>query len=446
MRLPDGAIAGRTPGGRGAAPLAYVNARLLDPASKLDVLGGLIVRDGLIADIGPHLAKPGALAALGVEAIDCKGACLAPGLVDIRVQLREPGEEHKETISTASEAAAAGGVTTMVALPNTRPAIDDAALVESVARLARETSLVRVETYAAVTRGLNGKEMTEFGLLAGAGALGFSDGTHATTDAQLLRRALSYAKVFGKPIVQHPEEPTLSRGAMNEGEISTRLGIPGTPAVAEIIQVERDLRLAELTGGRLHFSCVTTAEALGAIRTAKARGVNVTCDTAAHYFALNELAVGDYRTFAKVSPPLRREEDRRAVVAALQDGTIDAIVSDHSPHDQDSKRLPFAQAAFGTVGLETLLPITLELVHKGELDLLAALALITVKPAKLLGLPDGKLAKGGHADFTLFDPEAPWKVDAKKLTSKSKNSAFDGRLAQGRVLRTVAGGLTVFQA
>lgn len=446
MRLPDGAIAGRTPGGRGAAPLAYVNARLLDPASKLDVSGGLIVRDGLIADIGPHLAKPGALAALGVEAIDCAGACLAPGLVDIRVQLREPGEEHKETISTASEAAAAGGVTTMVALPNTRPAIDDAALVESVARLARETSLVRVETYAAVTRGLNGKEMTEFGLLAGAGALGFSDGTHATTDAQLLRRALSYAKVFGKPIVQHPEEPTLSRGAMNEGEISTRLGIPGTSAVAEIIQVERDLRLAELTGGRLHFSCVTTAEALGAIRAAKARGVSVTCDTAAHYFALNELAVGDYRTFAKVSPPLRREEDRRAVVAALQDGTIDAIVSDHSPHDQDSKRLPFAQAAFGTVGLETLLPITLELVHKGELDLLAALALITVKPAKLLGLPDGKLAKGGHADFTLFDPEAPWKVDAKKLTSKSKNSAFDGRLAQGRVLRTVAGGLTVFQA
>jgi dihydroorotase len=360
--------------------------------------------------------------------------------------LREPGEEHKETISTASEAAAAGGVTTMVALPNTRPAIDDAALVESVARLARETSLVRVETYAAVTRGLNGKEMTEFGLLARAGALGFSDGTHATTDAQLLRRALSYAKVFGKPVVQHPEEPTLSRGAMNEGEISTRLGIPGTPAVAEIIQVERDLRLAELTGGRLHFSCVTTAEALGAIRAAKARGVSVTCDTAAHYFALNELAVGDYRTFAKVSPPLRREEDRRAVVAALQDGTIDAIVSDHSPHDQDSKRLPFAQAAFGTVGLETLLPITLELVHKGELDLLAALALITVKPAKLLGLPDGKLAKGGHADFTLFDPEAPWKIDAKKLTSKSKNSAFDGRLAQGRVLRTVAGGLTVFQA
>jgi dihydroorotase len=446
MRLPDGAIAGRTPGGRGAPPLAYVNARLLDPATKLDALGGLIVRDGLIADIGPHLAKPGALASLGVEAIDCEGACLAPGLVDIRVQLREPGEEHKETISTASEAAAAGGVTTMVALPNTRPAIDDAALVESVARLARETSLVRVETYAAVTRGLNGKEMTEFGLLASAGALGYSDGTHATTDAQLMRRALSYAKVFGKPVVQHPEEPTLARGAMNEGEISTRLGIPGTPAVSEIIQVERDLRLAELTGGRLHFACVTTADALRSIAEAKTRGVDVTCDTAAHYFALNEMAVGDYRTFSKVSPPLRREEDRRAVVAALQDGTIDAIVSDHAPHDQDSKRLPFAQAAFGTVGLETLLPVTLELVHKGELDLLAALALLTIRPAKLLGLPDGRLAKGAHADFVLFDPDAPWKIDAKKLTSKSKNSAFDGRLAQGRVLRTIAGGLTVYKA
>lgn len=228
----------------------------------------------------------------------------------------------------------------MVALPNTHPAIDDAALVESVARIARETSLVRVETYAALTRGLQGKEMTELGLLAEAGALGFTDGTQATKDAQLMRRALSYAKVFGKPILQHPEEPTLSRGSMNEGEISTRLGLPGIPAAAEIMQIERDLRLAALTGGRLHIPCVTTAESLRAIREAKARGINVTCDTAAHYFALNELAVGDYRTFSKVAPPLRTEDDRRAVVAALKDGTIDAIVSDHAPHDQDSSACP----------------------------------------------------------------------------------------------------------
>jgi dihydroorotase len=447
MRFPPGVVPAKTPGGRGGPPVAYVNARLVDPSAGSDALGGMVVRDGVVAEIGPQLAKATALSAAGphgMETIDCGGKCLAPGLVDMRVQLREPGEEHKETISTASEAAAAGGVTTMVALPNTRPVIDDAALVESVARLARETSLVRVHTYAAVTRGLNGKEMTEFGLLAGAGALGFTDATHATTDAQLVRRALTYAKSFGLPVIQHPEEPQLARGAMNEGELSTRLGIPGIPAAAEIMQIERDIRLAELTGGRLHVAHVSTAEGLAVIRAARKRGVRVTCDTAPHYFALNELALADYRTFAKVSPPLRGEADRRAVVEALADGTIDAIASDHSPHDQDSKRLPLAQAAFGTVGLETLLPVTLELVHNRHLTLPAALALVTARPAALLGLKEGRLAKGAAADFVVFDADAPWKVDAKRLHSKSKNSAFDGRLVQGRVLRTVAAGIPVF--
>jgi dihydroorotase len=446
LRYPDGIVPAKTPGGRGGPAVAYVNARLLDPASSLDAPGGMVVRNGTVAEIGSHLATAGALAATGIETIDCQGLCLAPGLVDMRVQLREPGEEHKETISTASEAAAVGGVTTMVALPNTRPTIDDAALVESVARLARETSLVRVHTYAAVTRGLLGKEMTEFGLLAAAGALGFTDATHAIADPQLLRRALSYARTFGKAIIQHPEEPILSRGAMNEGELSTRLGIPGSPAAAEIIQIERDLRLAELTGGRLHFAHVTTAEGLEAIRNAKRRGLHVTCDTAPHYFALNELALSDYRTFAKVSPPLRAESDRRAVVAALQDGTIDAIASDHSPHDQDSKRLPLAQAAFGTVGLESLLPVTLELVHNKQLGLLDALRKVTSAPASLLGLKEGRLAKGLAADFVLFDLDVPWRIDAKALQSKSKNSAFDGRLVQGRAVRTVAAGIPIFVA
>jgi dihydroorotase len=449
MRFPQGVVPAKTAGGRGGPPVAYVNARLVDPAGGSETLGGLVVRDGAIADIGPQLAKASALAAAGphgMETIDCHGKCLAPGLVDMRVQLREPGEEHKETISTASEAAAAGGVTTMVALPNTRPVIDDAALVESVARLARETSLVRVHTYAAVTRGLNGKEMTEFGLLAASGALGFTDATHTITDAQLMRRALTYARSFGLPIIQHPEEPQLARGAMTEGELATRMGIPGIPAAAEVMQIERDLRLAELTRGRLHFAHVSTAEGLAAIRAAKARGLDVTCDTAPHYFALNELALADYRTFAKVSPPLRGEADRRAVIEALADGTIDAIASDHSPHDQDSKRLPLGQAASGTVGLETLLPVTLDLVHNRQLSLAAALALVTSRPAALLGLKEGRLAKGMPADFVLFDAEAPWKVDAKKLRSKSKNSAFDDRLVQGRVLRTVAAGIPIFVA
>lgn len=447
MRLPAGISAAKTPGGRGGPPIAYVNARLVDPAAGTESLGGLVVRDGLVADIGPHLAKAGALAAAGphgIETLDCAGKCLAPGLVDMRVQLREPGEEHKETISTASEAAAAGGVTSMVALPNTRPAIDDAALVESVARLARETSLVRVHTYAAVTRGLHGKELTEFGLLAASGALGFTDAEHAVTDAQLLRRALAYARSFGLPIIQHPEEPQLAKGAMTEGELATRMGIPGIPAAAEVMQIERDIRLAELTGGRLHFAHVSTAEGLAAIRAAKARGLAITCDTAPHYFALNELALADYRTFAKVSPPLRGEADRRAIVEALKDGTIDAVASDHSPHDQDSKRLPLAQAAFGTVGLETLLPVVLELVHNRQLALPAALALVTTRPAALLGLKEGRLVKGVPADFVVFDPDSPWKVDAKKLRSKSKNSAFDDRLVQGRVLRTVAAGIPIF--
>jgi dihydroorotase len=447
MRLPAGISAAKTPGGRGGPPIAYVNARLVDPAAGTEMPGGIVVRDGLVAEIGPQLAKAGALAAAGphgIETIDCGGKCLAPGLVDMRVQLREPGDEHKETISTASEAAAAGGVTSMVALPNTRPAIDDAALVESVARLARETSLVRVHTYAAVTRGLHGKELTEFGLLAASGALGFTDAEHAVTDAQLLRRALAYARSFGLPIIQHPEEPQLAKGAMTEGELATRMGIPGIPAAAEVMQIERDIRLAELTGGRLHFAHVSTAGGLAAIRAAKARGLAVTCDTAPHYFALNELALADYRTFAKVSPPLRGEADRRAVVEALKDGTIDAIASDHSPHDQDSKRLPLAQAAFGTVGLETMLPVVLELVHNKHLSLPAALALVTTRPAALLGLKEGRLVKGVPADFVVFDPDAPWKVDAKKLRSKSKNSAFDDRLVQGRVLRTVAAGIPIF--
>ncbi len=447
MRFPHGVVPAKTPGGRGGPPIAYVNARLIDPSAGTDTLGGMVVRDGAVAEIGPQLAKAGALAAAGphgIETIDCHGKCMAPGLVDMRVQLREPGEEHKETISSASEAAAAGGVTTMVALPNTKPAIDDAALVESVARLARETSLIRVHTYAAVTRGLNGKEMTEFGLLAASGALGFTDATHTITDAQLMRRALAYARSFDLPIIQHPEEPQLARGAMTEGELATRMGIPGIPAMAEVMQIERDIRIAELTGGRLHFAHVSTADGIAAIRGAKARGLKITCDTAPHYFALNELALADYRTFAKVSPPLRGEADRRAVVDALRDGTIDAIASDHSPHDQDSKRLPLAQAAFGTVGLETLLPVTLDLVQNGQMTLPKALALVTSRPAELLGLKEGRLSKGMAADFVLFDADAPWKVDAKALRSKSKNSAFDGRLVQGRVLRTVAAGIPVF--
>jgi dihydroorotase len=437
---------GRTPGRRGGPPIAYVGARLVDPASGLDQRGGVVVADGVVADLGPHLARAEALGSSGIEAVDCGGAVLAPGLVDMRVQLREPGEEHKESFASASAAAAAGGVTAMATLPNTLPVIDDPSLVESVARRARETSRVKIFAYAALTRGLQGKEITEFGLLREAGALGFTDATAAVASATVMRRALSYARAIGGLVVQHAEEPSLARNASaTEGEIATRLGLPAAPALAEAMMIERDLRLVELTRAPLHFAHVSTAAGIEAIRRAKQAGLPVTCDTAPFYFALNELAVGDYRTFAKLSPPLRAEADRQAVAEAVADGTIDAIASDHSPHDQDSKRLPYAQAAAGAIGLETLLGVTLELVHGGRLALVEALRRLSATPASILRLPLGRLAKGAAADLVVFDPERAWRVRESEFRSKSKNSPFDGRPLQGRVLRTLVNGETIFR-
>lgn len=417
----------------------FRHARLLDPASGLDRAGDLLVEDGRIAALG---TVDGAGAA---ETIDCAGACLAPGLVDMRVELREPGAEHQESMQSGALAAVAGGVTTMVALPNTEPVIDDMALVEYVARRSRDVGLARIRTYAAATKGLKGRELTEMGLLAAAGALAFSDAGQAIADAVVMRRALAYARTFDLLVMQHPEEPRLADGgAMNEGEVATRLGLAGITPAAEAIMVERDLRLCEVTGGRLHIAHVSTEAAIDTIRAAKRRRLPVTCDTAPHYFALNETAVGDYRTFAKVSPPLRSEWDRRAVIAGLKDGTIDAIASDHSPHDQESKRLPFASAASGIIGLETLLPLTLELVHNGHLTLLEALGALAQRPADILRLPAGRLAVGAAADLVVFDLDRPWRIDVDALRSKSKNSPYDGRPVQGRVLRTVVAGRSVF--
>ena len=422
-----------------SARTLFRNARLLDPAAGLDQPGELLVEDGRIAALG-KVGRAG-----DAETVDCGGACLAPGLVDMRVELREPGAEHQESMQSGAQAAVAGGVTTMVALPNTEPVIDDMALVEFVARRSRDVGLARIRTYAAATKGMQGRELTEMGLLAAAGALAFTDAGQAIADAVVMRRALAYARTFDLLVMQHPEEPRLAEGgAMNEGEVATRLGLAGITPAAEAIMVERDLRLCEITGGRLHIAHVSTEAAIEAIRQAKQRRLPVTCDTAPHYFALNETAVGDYRTFAKVSPPLRSEWDRRAVIAGLKDGTIDAVASDHSPHDQESKRLPFASAASGIIGLETLLVLTLELYHNGHLGLLAALGLLTHRPADILRLPAGRLALGAAADLVLFDLERPWRIDVDALRSKSKNSPYDGRPVQGRVLRTVVAGRSVF--
>jgi len=423
---------------------AFLGARLLDPATRRDEIGDLLVENGRIAASGPALFRDGVPE--DAERIDCRRHCLAPGLIDMRAQVREPGEEHLENMQTAAEAGAAGGVATVVCLPNTVPAIDDVALIEFVHRRSRDVGLVRIEPYAAITRRLEGRDLTEMGLLAEAGALGFTDGIKAVASASVMRRALSYAATFGLLVLQHPEEPTLSDpGGMNEGEIATRLGLPGIAPAAEVIMVERDLRLVELTGGRYHAAHLSTAEAIDAIRRAKARGLPVTADTAPPYFILNETSVGDYRTFAKLSPPLRSETDRMAVIEGLRDGTIDAIASDHAPHDQDSKRLPFASAASGILGLETLLPLALELAHKGTMPLVDLLGALTARPAAILGLPRGRLETGSPADLVLFDHERPWRIAVDRFRSKSKNSPFDGHAVQGRVRLTMVAGRTVFR-
>jgi dihydroorotase len=412
-------------------PLCLIGGRLLDPASDHDGPADVLIEAGRICDFGPGLLSAGRPE--GLEVLDCSGLCIAPGLIDMRVQLREPGEEHKETIASAGRAAAAGGVTTMVALPNCDPVIDDIAGVEYIARRAREAKLVKVFTYAGLTRNLEGRELTQFGLLKEIGALGFTDGLNALANAQIMRRALSYSRTFDALILQHPEEPTLAEGAMNEGETATRLGLSGIPVAAESIMVERDLRLVELTGGRYHAAHLSPAGAVDAIRKAKAAGLPVSCDTAPHYFTLNEHAVGDYRTFAKVSPPLRSESDRQAIEDGLADGTIDAIASDHAPHDQESKRLPFAIAEAGIVGLETLLPLTLTLHHKGRLSLLDVVRKLSLAPAEILRLDQaGRIAKGSPADLTLFNPDQPWVIDPDQFLSKTKNSPFGDHPVQGK--------------
>ena len=424
--------------------VAYVNARLLDPATGTDAPGGVLTDGEKIAAWGAEITK----AALPADArvVDCAGACLAPGLVDIRAQLGEPGAEQKETLATAGRAATAGGVTSLVCLPDTLPVIDDMSVVEFVARRARKLGLTKVYPYGAVTKGLHGRELAELKLLHTAGAVAFTDGKRCIADTQVLRRALSYASTFGLLICQFPEEPSLAAGGvMNLGENSTRLGLTGLPREAEVIIVERDVRLTAMTGGRLHFANISTAESIEVIRRAKDRGLDITCDTSPPYFALNEHAIGDYRTFAKLTPPLRDEADRQAMVQAIRDGVIDCVASDHTPQDEESKRLPFAQAAAGGVGLETLLPVTLELYHNGHLSLLAAIDLVTRRPADLMGLPAGRLEVGRAADLVVFDPDRGWKVNADALHSKSKNSPFDGRPVQGRVNLTVIDGRTVYR-
>ena len=416
----------------------FCGVRIL--ANGVDIIGDLLVRDGLIADFGPALGRPD-----GAAVISAQGAVLCPGLIDMRAALGEPGFEYRETIASAALAAAAGGITTLAALPDTQPAIDDPALVQLLRTKGVETGSLTILPYGAVTRGCRGEELAEFGLLREAGAVAFTDGCRAIASARLMRLALSYASGFAARIIQHPEEPSLAQGgSATESEQATRLGLPGIPAAAEAIMVARDIRLAELTGGAVHFAHVSTRQALSLIRDARMAGLAVTCDTAPPYFDLNETSIGDFRTYAKLSPPLRKEDDRQAVIAALADGTIDAIASDHQPRDADDKRLPFALASPGGSGLATLLAVTLAHVHNGALSLPQAVNLLTARPAGLLDLPTGRIARGAPADLCLFDPDRIWQVQAGRLPGKAQNTPFDGRALEGVVLGTWKLGRRVF--
>lgn len=421
-------------------PIFFKNARLINPASGQEERGGVLVRDGLIQEVGPQVAGPA-----DAETLECHGQILAPGLIDMRAFIGEPGAAHRETLKSAGEAAAAGGVTTIVAMPDTSPVLDDPAIVDFVIRRARDNSIVRVCPAAALTKGLNGQEMAEIGLLREAGAIAFTDGLRSVTNAQVMRRALTYARDFDALIVHHVEDPDLvGAGVMNEGEFATRLGMPGIPREAETIMLERDIRLVRLTGGRYHAAMISTADSVEIVKAAKARGLPVTCGVSINNLALNENDIGDYRTFLKLSPPLRHEDDRQAMIEALADGAIDVIVSDHNPQDVETKRLPFAEAADGAVGLETLLSAALRLVHAGRISLPNLMRALSTRPAEILGLPGGRLEEGAPADLVLFDPDAPYVLDKRNLRSLSKNTPFDEARLEGQVTVTMVAGRIVF--
>jgi dihydroorotase len=420
-------------------------ARIIDPSRNLDEVGTIIIDGRKILAAGAAALNQGAPE--GAEIIDCSGKTIIPGLVDARVFIGEPGAEHRETIASASTAAAAGGVTSIVMMPDTHPVIDDVALVEFVLRTARDTAIVNVHPAAGITKGLDGREMTEFGLLRQAGAVAFTDGRHTIDNALVMRRALTYARDFGATIMHETLDRDLAAaGVMNEGLYASWLGLSGIPREAEAIPLERDLMLARLTGGNYHAAKISTAMSANAVARAKADGAKVSAGVSINHLALNENDVGEYRTFFKLSPPLRAEEDRLAMVEALRDGTIDIIVSSHDPQDVDTKRLPFADAADGAIGLETLLGAALRLYHNGDLPLLRLIETLSTAPAKLLRLPGGTLKPGALADLAVVDLDEPWIVREDAILSHSKNTCFEGARLQGKVLQTLVAGRTVFSA
>jgi len=426
-------------------PTAFIGARLIDPESGYDGPGAVLAADGVIAEVARGTSL-GDMAA-DIEVVDCQGRILCPGLVDIRVKTGEPGAETKETLKSACLAAAAGGVTSIVVQPDTDPAADDPATIDFILRRARDIGLVHVHAAGAATQRLGGERMAEIGLMHEAGALYITDVDRVIADSKVMRRVLSYAKGFGALVAHRPADPYLSAGAAaTEGELAARMGLPSVPAIAERIMLERDLALVELTGAPLLVDQLTCASSLESFARAKARGLPVTATASINHLCFNEHDIGDYRTFAKVDPPLRSEADRQALAEAVAAGLVEIITSAHAPAPAEDKRLPFDEAAPGAVGLQTFLPALIELHLSGEIAFIDLLRAATVAPARLLGLPAGRLAKGAPADLLLFDLGAPYLLDADTLLSKSKNTPFDGRRLQGQVLLTMAGGRVVFRA
>ena len=419
------------------------NARLIDPETGTDSPGWLLIDGAGIAALGETgAAEPGEQAD---QTIDCNGKCLAPGIVDIGVKVCEPGERHKESYRSAGLAAAAGGITTMVTRPDTSPATDTPETLEFVRRRANEAAPVNVLPMAALTKGRQGREMTEIGFLMDAGAIAFTDCDHVVSDPKVFSRALTYAHALGALVIAHVQEPVLSAGAaVTSGKFASLRGLAAVSPMAERMGLDRDIALLEMTGARYHADQITTARALPALERAKANGLDITAGTSIHHLTLNELDVADYRTFFKVKPPLRSEEDRMAVVAAVASGLIDIISSMHTPQDEESKRLPFEEAASGAVALETLLPAALRLYHSGDLTLPQLFRAMALNPARRLGLTSGRLAPGAPADLVLFDADAPFVLDRTTLLSKSKNTPFDGARMQGKVRATWVGGKKVF--
>jgi dihydroorotase len=427
-----------------ASPLLLVNGRIVDPASGYDGPGGVLIDNGVIQDVGPHLDRLKPIQ--GVAVRDCRGMVVAPGLVDLRVFVGEPGEEHRETLRTAGEAAAAGGVTTIVCQPDTSPPLDDAPSIDFIKRRARDRCVVRVLPMAALTKGLAGREMSEFGLLREAGAVAYTDGLRAVMNAQVLRRALIYGRMFDVLVAQHCEDPDLvGEGVMHEGEFAARLGLHGVPALAETVVLERDLRIVAATGGRFHAALLSSAEALPILSAAKQAGAAVTAGVSINHLTFNENDVGAYRTFFKLSPPLRSESDRQALIAALAEGLIDVVVSDHNPQDVETKRLTFAEAAHGAAGLETMLSAGLRLVQEGQVTLSRLIHAMSTAPSDILRQPTGRLAPGAPADIVVFDPDEPWVCDPDELRGRSKNTPFDGAKMVGRAKLTIVGGGVVFE-